>query len=134
MVATPLMMTATAAVDWIGALATGRPVLPGQIPAVAWPGLIAVGVVATFIAIQCFYAGTRRIGAAQASLVSTVEPVWTIALASWLLGERLQPIQLLGGVIILMGVVLAQTGGRRGGDATDLRSGLPQPAVRLADD
>jgi len=39
--------------------------------------------------------------AARASLVSTIEPVWTIALAGLLLVESLGPIQLLGGAIIL---------------------------------
>jgi drug/metabolite transporter (DMT)-like permease len=132
MVATPLMMTATAAVLWMAALAVGRPVLPGEIPTEAWAGLIGVGLVATFIAIQTFYAGTQRIGAAQASLVSTVEPVWTIVLASLLLGEHLAPIQLVGGALILTGVVIAQTRGRS--DREREEAPLPQPTVRLADD
>jgi drug/metabolite transporter (DMT)-like permease len=76
------MMTATAAAFWLLATATGAPVMPAQIPAAAWPGLVGVGVVSTFIAIQAFYAGTKRVGAAQASLVSTIEPVWTIVLAA----------------------------------------------------
>ena len=41
-------------------------------------GCSGSGVVATFIAIQAFYAGAQRIGAAQASIISTVEPIWTI--------------------------------------------------------
>jgi drug/metabolite transporter (DMT)-like permease len=132
MVATPLMMTATAAVLWMAALTFGRPVLPGQIPTDAWAGLIGVGLVATFIAIQTFYAGTQRIGAAQASLLSTVEPIWTIVLASLLLGEHLAPIQLVGGALILAGVVIAQTRGRS--EPWREASPLPQPTVRLADD
>ena len=75
-------MTATAIVYWVSALATGQPVLPAQIPSDAWPGLVGVGVAATFLAIQTFYAGARRVGAAHASLISTAEPIWTIALAA----------------------------------------------------
>lgn len=105
-----VMMTATATAFWISALAVGRPVLPAQIPPEAWGGIAGVGVVATFVAIQAFYAGAHRIGAARASLVSTVEPIWTIALAGILFGERLSPIQLFGGAMILAGVVIAQTG------------------------
>lgn len=108
--AAAVMMTATATAFWISALAVGRPVLPGQVPSDAWPGIAGVGIVATFIAIQAFYAGAHRIGAARASLVSTVEPIWTIALAGILFGERLSPIQLVGGAMILAGVVIAQTG------------------------
>jgi drug/metabolite transporter (DMT)-like permease len=124
--ATALMMTATAATYWLSAIAIGRPVWPADVPAGAWFGLVGVGVVSTFVAIQTFYAGTQRVGAAQAALISTIEPVWTIALATILLGESLRPIQLLGGALILFGVVLAQTGPRA------FRP--PQPAVRLADE
>ncbi|HVL52735.1 MAG TPA: DMT family transporter [Vitreimonas sp.] len=124
--ATALMMTATAGAYWISALAVGRPVLPDQIPLAAWPGLLGVGAVATFVAIQTFYAGTQRIGAAQAALVSTVEPIWTVALASLLFAEVLAPVQLLGGGLIIGGVLLAQTG-----PITRRRF---QPLVRLADE
>lgn len=123
--ATALMMSATAAVYWVSGLVLDRPVLPGEIPAAAWPGLLGIGFVATFVAIQAFYAGAQRIGAAQAALVSTVEPIWTIALAGIVLREHLAPIQLVGGALIIAGVLLAQLG----------PPALPRlrPAVRLAD-
>ena len=124
--ATALMMTATAAVYWLWSLGSGRPVLPAQIPTDAWFGLIGVGVVSTFIAIQSFYAGTQRIGAAQASIISTVEPIWTVVLAYLLFGFTLTPVQIVGGALIIAGVLLAQTGpGAR--NARD-------PVVRLADE
>lgn len=107
--ATALMMVATAVGFWSLAVATGRPVLPWAIPAAAWPGIVGIGVVSTFVAIQAFYAGTKRIGAAQASLISTFEPVWTIALASTLFGETLGPVQLVGGALVIGGVLLAQS-------------------------
>ncbi|HEY7524009.1 MAG TPA: DMT family transporter [Candidatus Limnocylindrales bacterium] len=108
--ASALMITATATTWWVTALAAGREVLPGQIPTMAWPGLVGIGVLSTFVAIQGFYAGAQRVGAAQAALISTVEPLWTIGLAALLLGERLGPVQLAGGGLILAGVILAQTG------------------------
>jgi drug/metabolite transporter (DMT)-like permease len=109
-IAMPIMMVATASVYWIGTFVTGRSALPSAIPTEAWPGILGVAVIATAVAIQAFYAGARRIGAAQASLVSTIEPVWTIALAAILLGEILTPVQLLGGALVLVGVLVAQTG------------------------
>jgi drug/metabolite transporter (DMT)-like permease len=124
-----LMITSTAIGFWILALATGTPVEPGRIPGDAWPGMIAVAVISTFVAIQTFSAGSRRIGAAQASLISTVEPVWTICLAALLLGERLGPIQLAGGVLVIGGVVLAQL--QRGERASE-PGGLA--TVRIADE
>jgi drug/metabolite transporter (DMT)-like permease len=105
-----VMLTATAVAWWVAALATARPVLPAQIPSDAWVPLVGVGIVSTAIALQAFYAGTRRIGAAQASLVSTVEPIYTIVLASILFGERLTPVQLLGGLLVIVGVLVAQSG------------------------
>ena len=124
--ATALMMTGTAATYWIGAIVLGAPAAPALIPAEAWPGLIGVGVVATFIAIQTFYAGTRLIGAAQASLVSTFEPIWTISLAAILFGQALAPIQLIGGGFIIVGVIIAQA-------PPEAFSSI-RPNVRMADE
>ncbi len=124
--ATALMMTATGVIFWSWSLASNRPVLPTQIPSQAWVGLLGVGVVSTFVAIQGFYAGAQRIGAAQASIISTVEPIWTIVLAYLLFGFTLTGVQLLGGALILAGVLLAQTGSAAGKSAV--------PVVRLADE
>lgn len=122
-----LMMTATAIGFWLIAGAGGTPVLPSQIPGDAWPGIVAVAVISTFVAIQTFSAGSRRIGAAQASLISTVEPIWTISLAAIFLDERLGPIQLVGGALVIAGVVVAQL--PRGGHEPALVG-----AVRIADE
>jgi drug/metabolite transporter (DMT)-like permease len=121
MAAGAVMLTATAATYWVGAVVLGQPVMPAQIPAGAWFGLIGVGVVSTFIAVLAFYAGAHRIGAARASIVSTVEPIWTIVLASLLFAETLGPLQLVGGAMILVGVVVAQTRGGAGDRAGTLR-------------
>lgn len=119
-----IILAATAVTFWVSALAAGQPVLPARIPQGAWFGMIGIGVVSTFVAVQGFYAGAHRIGAARASLVSTVEPIWTIALAGLLFGELLTPIQLAGGALIIGGVIISQTGG----------SSARQPELRLADE
>jgi drug/metabolite transporter (DMT)-like permease len=116
-----VMLSATAVSYWLLALVLGRPVLPAQIPSAAWIGIAGVGLVSTFVAVQAFYAGAHRIGAARASLVSTVEPVWTIVLASLLFAETLGPLQLIGGALILVGVITAQTSGGASRTATELR-------------
>ena len=122
-VATALMMTATAAVYFVVALAAGRPLDPSAVPSSAWPLLGAVGLVASFLAIQTFYAGARRIGAAKAALVSTVEPPIIVVLAWVFLGQTLAPIQLVGAGLILTGVIIAQTSPRP--------RGAPEPATPL---
>lgn len=121
--ASALMISATALVFVSAAIATGRPYFPTGIPAPAWPYLVAIGFAGTFLAIQTFYAGSRRIGAAQAALVSTVEPLIIVAVAWIALREVLAPIQLIGAGLIIAGVLLAQT-------ATRPR-GAPEPASPL---
>ena len=108
-VASALMITATFVMVAILAVITGEPVLPGDVPSGAWFGLVGIAVFSTALAISAFYASTARIGAAQTALVSTVEPVWTISLAMLLFGERLGPVQLIGGALVIGGVILAQT-------------------------
>jgi drug/metabolite transporter (DMT)-like permease len=108
-VAAALMLTGTFVVVAALAVPAGEPVLPGQVPAGAWFGLIGIAVFSTAVAISAFYAATARIGAAQTALVSTVEPIWTITLATLIFGESLAPLQLLGGAFVIGGVILAQT-------------------------
>jgi drug/metabolite transporter (DMT)-like permease len=130
-----VMLSSTAAVYWVVTLGIGHPVLPADVPGEAWPGIVAVGVLAGFVPIQAFYAGAQRVGAAQASLISTVEPLWTIAAAAVLYGERLTPVQLAGGALILAAVLLSQTRGRhRAGSGDPGTPALPQPVVRLSEE
>ena len=119
--ATALMMVATAVGFWGLAIATRRPVLPAEVPGAAWPGIVGIGLVSTFVAIQTFYEGTKRVGAAQASLISTFEPIWTITLAALLFGETLGPLQLVGGAFVIGGVLLAQTAPSTLGRGSTLR-------------
>ncbi len=108
-----LVNTGAAAAYWILAVLTLRPVAPASIPNDAWPGILGIGFLSTFVAIVGFIAGSHLIGAARAALLSTVEPVWTVTLAAVLLGETLSPVQLAGGLLILLGVVIAQTSAER---------------------
>jgi drug/metabolite transporter (DMT)-like permease len=131
-----LMTTATAVVFVVLALASGASLSPADVPAEAWLPLLGLGIVATALAIQTFYAGVKRVGAARASLISTVEPVYTIALAMILFGERLQPVQMLGGLLVLGAVILAETG-RPAQSAAQAQSAAPAqsapPAPTLTD-
>lgn len=106
--ATAIMLSATAVIYVLAGVLTDQPLSISRVPLAAWPGLIGVGVVSTAIAVQTFYAGLRRVGAARAALLSTVEPIYTITLATLLLGERLTAIQLLGGLLVIAAVVLVQ--------------------------
>jgi drug/metabolite transporter (DMT)-like permease len=122
-VTTAVMMSATAGVYAVAGLAVGRPLDPSRVPPEAWPLLVAIGFVASFLAIQTFYAGARRIGAAKGALISTVEPVIIVVLAWLFLDQTLAPIQLAGAALILIAVIVAQTSPRP--------RGAPEPATPL---
>lgn len=78
-----------------------------------WPatqtGWLAVGgiaVLATMIPVATFLAGLKIVGATDASLLSTLEPVVTVILAATILHESILPMMLLGGGLILAAVIL----------------------------
>jgi drug/metabolite transporter (DMT)-like permease len=80
--------------------------------AIGWLWLAAIAVVSTVLAIVLFFAGLARVGPSRASMISTVEPLVTVALAFVVFGEELTAIQLAGGALVLASVVLLQTLGR----------------------
>lgn len=67
------------------------------------PGIVFLS---TIIPVVTFLAGLERIGPTNAAMLSTLEPVVTVLLAAWLFGERLSPIALTGGGLILVAVLL----------------------------
>ncbi|TME97116.1 MAG: hypothetical protein E6I40_01985 [Chloroflexi bacterium] len=78
-------------------------------PPEAYALLAAVVVVATVIPFALTLGAIALIPAARVGLAGTFEPA-VAAVAAWVvLGERLEPLQLVGGAIVLAGVVLAQS-------------------------
>jgi drug/metabolite transporter (DMT)-like permease len=133
-----LLVTGTSVAYWAMALATGNPVLPGDVPAGAWPGILGVALAAGFVGPQAFYAGAKRIGGAQAALVSTTEPLYTILAAGIILGETLTLPQWMGAALIIGGVALSQTRGRAASAqpiaADDTEPVLTQPLANAGHD
>ena len=72
------------------------------------PLLLFTGVFAAAIPSLGFLTGIRAIGGTRAGILMLFEPVVGVALAAWLLGEALVPIQLVGAVAILAAAVLLQ--------------------------
>ena len=73
-----------------------------------WAVVLGLALFPTMFAISLFLAGLPRVGASRAALLSTWEPVVTVALAVILLGDRLSILQVLGGVLVLLAVVVVQ--------------------------
>ena len=55
----------------------------------------------------------QRIGAQRGGILGTTEPLWAALLAFILLGEVLSPIQGLGGLVVLAGVIVAEFASQR---------------------
>ena len=90
-----------------------------------WVAVLAIALVCTVVAITAFFAGLSRLGAPDASTLSTLEPLATIVLAAVFLGERISFTQMLGGTIILAAaIVLARYGDD---DTTVLRAPNRRP-------
>lgn len=102
------------------ALARAQLGLPTRFPdaLAGWGGLMGVAVVSTVVAVVAFFAGLKRLGAAQTAMLSTFEPVVTIALSAWLLAEPLTAWQAMGAAATLGGVVWL-AGLRQGSLASD---------------
>lgn len=71
-----------------------------------WLAVAAIAVVSTVMPIVFFFAGMRRLGASDASTLSTLEPVVTLVLAYFFLEEKLGPVQALGAGLVVAAVVV----------------------------
>ncbi len=78
---------------------------PASVSATGFGWLGGLAVVSTVGAIALFFAGLRRVGPSAASILSTLEPVVTVALAFAAFGESLGPAQLAGGALVLSAVL-----------------------------
>lgn len=81
-----------------------QPTLPDS--SRGWFSLAAIAVVCTALAIITFFAGLARLGPTSTSVMSTLEPVVTVGLATWLLGETLSGMQAIGGAIVIAAVII----------------------------
>jgi drug/metabolite transporter (DMT)-like permease len=101
--ATLVILTTAGCCNGILAVASG-----GTVPH-SVSGWLAVGAIALFstaMAISAFLTGVKRIGASQASIISTLEPVITLTIGVSFLGEMASGTQLFGGALVLLAVIL----------------------------
>ena len=86
----------------------------------SWSVSVVISLMVTLGAIPLFQAGIRYEGASAAGILSTVEPVTSVALGALFLGERVEAGQLMGAGMILFGVILAERGLRKKEDQAAL--------------
>ncbi len=76
--------------------------------AAPWPAILTAGILAAGLPSFLFLSSIRRIGGVRTGILMLWEPVAGAILAAILLGERLEPIQLVGGALVLSAAVIVQ--------------------------
>jgi drug/metabolite transporter (DMT)-like permease len=92
----PVAATSLAATDW------------SALPAATWAGILWVGAVPTALTFALATWAVRRSSPAVVAAFTTLQPVFTSALAAATLGEAVRPNQALGFLLIVLGLVLVQ--------------------------
>jgi len=85
-------------------------ILAAHYPASLWWKFALLGVFSTLVPFRCFYAGLKRLPAAEAGILATAEPVVAIVSAYVFLGESLGPWQLAGAGMVIVAAILASRG------------------------
>lgn len=70
-----------------------------------WAAVLALAVVSTIIPVATFLAGLARIGPADASTLSSLEPATAVVLSAVVIGETLTAWSLVGGLLVIGAVV-----------------------------
>ncbi|MGL5931259.1 MAG: EamA family transporter, partial [Dermatophilaceae bacterium] len=101
------------------------PVAVGSATVPAWLALAELVVVAAAVAYVLGILGARHLGSTVASFVGLTEVLFAVLVAWLVLGELPGPVQLVGGLVLLVGVAVVRLGESRGAE----RSSSPSTAV-----
>jgi drug/metabolite transporter (DMT)-like permease len=88
-----------------------------------WFYIVGLGMLSTVIPMNLLYLGIRKIGALHASIVSIVELPCILGLAYFILHERMNALQMLGGGLILLGLTLMRPPSSDSGEVCRSRIG-----------
>lgn len=72
--------------------------------------VLRLSVLAAALAYATGVAAIRRLGARVSSFVGLTEVLFAVLFAALLLGRRPGPVQLVGGAVVLVGIVLVRQG------------------------
>jgi drug/metabolite transporter (DMT)-like permease len=100
-----LLMTLVPVVLLLG----DAPRLVGPLDGVdAWLLVIVAGVFSAGLPAAGLVAGYRRVGPTRGAVLMLLEPLTGVLLAAWFLAEQPTPLQLLGGLLVLIGAIVVQ--------------------------
>ena len=121
LVATTYVCSSAAAIFLLSSLVSGSLIL--TLPLNGWLSIIGIALFATIVGILAFFMGLTRVGAANASIISTAEPVITVILSVIILGEHLTGWQLVGAGLVVGSIILLQLSPRP--ESEDTKAPLP---------
>jgi len=105
------MLAASAATVLHCAIANGLDLFH-FVPQVYWIG-IAMAIFVTAIPTFMLSEGIKRLGSSNASIINSIGPVFTIVLATTILGEAISGGQVVGTFLVLLGVLLIGWKGKK---------------------
>jgi drug/metabolite transporter (DMT)-like permease len=73
-----------------------------------WGWIFYIAIVGTILPFGLFFAGINHIRSTRASITATLEPIFAGFLAFIFLGERLLLLQMIGGCMVILAIVLLQ--------------------------
>ncbi len=73
-----------------------------------WWWMIYISVVGTLMPFGLFFVGVNHIRSTRATITATLEPISAGFIAYLFLGESLEPLQILGGALVVAAIVLLQ--------------------------
>ena len=94
-------------------MTTTTSMLDGAITGIPVWSLVLLMIVVSVVPFVLVLMSLQRIGAQRGGILGTTEPVWAALIAFVLLGEVISPVQGLGGLIVLAGVIVAELASQR---------------------
>jgi len=73
-----------------------------------WLGFAYIAVFGTTVPFVLYFEGLNRMEASRVSITSTLEPVVAGVAAFFFVGEKMSILQVLGGILVLIGIILLQ--------------------------
>lgn len=75
-----------------------------------WSLIVVMAIVSTFIPVLALALAIKRIGASKSAMVTFIGPVATALFAYFMLGERVDGVQIAGMCLVIAGVLVISTG------------------------
>ena len=85
-----------------------------------WLFLMGFSLISVLAPFSFYFAGLQHLEPTRAIVVSCLEPVFSIVIAAFVLGEVLRPLQTLGIVLVLVAIVVVQWPDRKSAQAISL--------------